>query len=352
MGDRFEKAVHKNEYRIDRVPPIPGKQAGGYINIQISFDNFQRFLNEVGKINTNLPIKCTIYDEGLITSRYDLSLRYNFLERLNGIRFADIRFNLSDATLPVYNTFMTELGWRHKDATSLKMTIDRNPLAVKDLRLLDAKGLLLLKEENLVLQEDHVLANLTGKVKPTNLSDAQKLKSAIKRFGETLDRCYYSSFLTDYDKAYLAYHYLFDRDQLGITFATEQTYRDINGVQRLKSSKDQWESKPYGTYAHRRGVCEGQARLMSILLNNREIKVPSTPINGHIPSGEIHTWTGFVIDDKLYQCCTTMRGIFSDLDRAGYTPTPDEVYPKVFKHASLTKPEIDKIAAHVKQLKR
>lgn len=348
--DRFDSVIKRNVLEISNVPSLPRSvNKTGYINFQISFDNFDKFIREIKTIDTKKPINCIIYDEGIITNDREFLTRYNFLKQIMNMNFLEVRFKLSDSTFPVYNAIMDKLNWKHDDKTFLEMTLDRCPTEIKDLRLEQARGKILLPEEKLLWQSDYVLRELDGKVDSSVLDDTDKLKYVVRHYVDSLERQYDFSKLTSFDKAYLAYHFIKDPDKLNIRFAYEQTRRDINGVQHLNRSESNFESKPYGTYMRRRGVCEGQARLMRVLLNNWDIELDVTTIDGHTLHGEPHTWVGINIHDKLYYCCLTMGGF---MQLMSYIPNNDEYYPLVYPNCSLTKNQIADIEHHVRSLRR
>lgn len=346
--DRFDSVIKRNILEIS--PPVPRNiNQTGYINFQISFDNFDKFLREIKTIDTTKPISCVIYDEAIVTNDREFLTRYNFLKQIMNMNFLEIRFRLSDSTFPVYNAIMDKLNWKHDDKTFLEMTLDRCPTEIKDLRLEQARGKILLPEEKLLWQSDYVLRKLDGKVDRCVLEDTDKLKYVIRNYVDNLERKYDFSKLTSFDKVYLAYHFIKDPDKLNIRFAYEQTTIDINGIQRLNRSESNFESKPYGTYIRRRGVCEGQARLMRVLLNNWDIELDATTISGRTLHGDPHAWVGINIHDKLYYCCLTSGGFMQPMS---YIPNNDEYYPIVYPNCSLTENQIADIEHHVKSLRR
>ena len=346
--DRYDKVIRKNELTIRSVPAVPRSNLGGYLSFEISFDNFSKYLNEIKTINTSLPIRCIIYDEGIISSNYDVQLRLNFLKSIQRLNFGKIEFKLSESTFPLYNTIMDRINWSHDDVSFLEMTVDRYPTKIKDLRLERAKGKILLPEEKLLWQSDYVLERLKDKIDPKVLADTDKLKFAIRHYVDQLERHYDFERLTDFDKVLLTYHFIKDRDKLNIEFAGEQTMIGLDGQQHLVASEENWESKPYSTYIRRRGVCEGQARLFRVLLNNWDMQVDAVTLSGKSPLGP-HCWLGTVIDGKLYYHCTTQRKLF---DAPRFIPDNTEYYPQIYLTSSLSSEDKLKIERHIKTLKR
>lgn len=346
--DRYNKVIRKNVLTIQNAAGSPRSNLGAFLSFKISFDNFSKYLNEIKTINTSLPIRCIIYDEGIISSNYDVQLRLNFLKSIQKLNFEKIEFKLSESTLPLYNTIMDRINWNHDDVSFLEMTVDRYPTEVKDLRLERAKGKILLPEEKLLWQSDYVLERLKDRVDSKVLADTDKLKFVIRHYVDQLERHYDFERLTDFDKVFLTYHFIKDRDKLNIEFAGEQTMIGLDGQQHLVPSEEKWESKPYGTYIRRRGVCEGQAKLFRVLLNNWDMQVDAVTLSGKSPLGP-HCWLGTVIDGKLYYHCTTQWKLF---DAPRFIPDNTEYYPQIYLTSSLSSEDKLKIERHIRTLKR
>ncbi len=355
--DRYDNVIRKNILNIQVVqplpprkdknnrvvPPLPGRN---FLVFVISFDNFAKYLSEIKDINTFMPIQCIIYDEGLISCDEDVLLRLSFLRSIQNLNFREIKFKLSESTFPLYNTIMDRINWKHGNVSFLEMTVDRCPNEIKDLRLEKAKGKILLPEEKLLWQSDYVLNKLGDRIDKKVLEDTDKLKYAVRHYADGLMRRYDFDKLTDFDKVWLAYHFIKDRDKLNISFASEQTYYGNDGLQHLLRSEENWESKPYGTYVRRRGVCEGQARLFRILLNNWDMEVDAVTLSGKSPLGP-HCWLGTVIDEKLYYCCTTQFKLF---DKTNFIPDNTEYYPQIYQTASLSNEDKVNIEKHISKL--
>ena len=47
------------------------------------------------------------------------------------------------------------------------------------------------------------------------------------------------------------------------------------------------------------------------------MKMDTVTLSGKCNLGN-HSWVGAVIDDKLFECCPTMKGPFKDLSKCGY----------------------------------
>lgn len=352
--DKFDNFINKNILCIRQVPKLPSRNgdiennSSGYIQFDISYDNFDKYLREIKTINSKLPIHCIVYDETVVDNDNDLLLRVHFLKELNKLNIENIQFRLSESTLPIYNVMMDRINWKHDDYTFLQMTVDRKPTEIKDLKLLQARGKILLPEEKLLWVDDYTLSGLRGKVDPKVLEDTDKLKYAVRRYADALDEHYYFDRLTPVDKVYLTYHYIKDRDKLNVQFAHERTII-VDGIQRRKPSDYRWEGMPYETYIRRRGVCEGQARLMRIFLNNWDLQLDAVTISGYTKKGEPHQWVGVNINEKLCYCCTTSGGLMQPMS---FRANADELYPKVYPLAYLTSDQLNKVERHVRSLRR
>lgn len=330
--------------------------------VSISFDQFAAAMKNPAFFRKDLFYRFTIYDEGYVTNFNEGMNRFQFLKFLNQVPHASFEFRLSDSTLPAYLSFMESLSWKREKSTEFFMSIDRNRTSSKEhIPLEKAKGKLFLTDRQLLWFSPSTLQRLTGKVDSQVLMDTVTLKKFVHQFMNQLDAHYYTSRLSDYEKAFLAYHYLFDGkcvsynvafSPLGISFADDRTYRDQMGVQRLKPSPTKWESRAAGTLQHKSGVCTGQANLLNAMLCSPELSIPAETIAGVIPSGETHSWSEFTIDGKNYQCCTTMKGIFRNLDEAAYRPFDGQYFSSLHPHSSLAPQEVEKIRVHVKSLQK
>ena len=139
---------------------------------------------------------------------------------------------------------------------------------------------------------------------------------------------------------------------MGIEYADDRVHYSKKGVAKLKPSETRWESRAAGTLEHGSGVCTGQAKLFRTLICNPEIDITADTVCGKTSTGGIHCWCEFVIDEKLYQCCTTGGGLFSDLNRKGYVPFNGLYFPELYPHASLNSFEVNRVARHVKELRK
>jgi FAD:protein FMN transferase len=180
------------------------------------------------------------------------------------------------------------------------------------------------------------------------LKKAIKLKEIVFQYYARLNSLYHTEDFTEFDKIWLAYDFI----KRHISFANEAT-RYENGRQVLYNPNNRYDfvSEPLGTYQHKKGVCEGQARFMQALLNNQYFKSDTVAINGVCPLGN-HVWVGSVVNNQLYQTCLTMAGPFKDLGIKGYVPDVSEVYPKIYGTSSLSNQELMQIQSHIKRLRK
>jgi len=241
------------------------------------------------------------------------------------------------------------MGWKYSDTTTINLSLDRHPVGHKpnDLNLELAKGKINIKEEKLLWLSDNTLLKLEGKVENIVLKDAYNLKDVAKEFYKYVDNNFDISKLSEYDKLLLAYGYI--KNILKIQFPTRYT-RIVDGKQELINPRPSYISEPFGTYKNNEGVCEGQARLISILLNNYFMKMDTVTLSGKCNLGN-HAWVGAVIDDKLFECCPTMKGPFKDLSKCGYIVDSNQIYPKIYERSYLTEQQINEVRNHVKNLK-
>ena len=374
--ENYEKFVSKGILKQD-PNPLPGRvvKEGSHLakyfpvgskspniyTVEISADQFVNVMKSGKFKDKNHFYYFVIHDEGKVTSYDDCMLRFQFLQYLSEVPYAIYNFRLSDSSLPAYISFMESVNWNRDQNTLFQMVLNHfDSETVSKIPLDQARGQLHMKEEDLIWYSDSVLQRLRNKVDGLTLGDTFQLKKAINEYCDKIDRTYYKAYFTDFDKAYLAYHYLFDPrsfnnidiDTLDIGYANSQITTDANGLVHLKKSLTCWESRPVGTLNHGKGVCTGQARLFSSLLWNPEMKVPATHVFGKLPTGEEHCWSEFQAHGYTYQCCTTMKGLFQDLDVEGYKPDPGQYFPYILPHFDLDYHEIEEVKQHVKSLKK
>ncbi len=358
--DKYNSCVTRDKCNLSDKP-LPSRKRNTFIyTLDISFDQFLSFIKTNKYLNSNICLHFNIYDEAIATTREELMLRFQFLKYINKFKNCSYDFILSDSTLPAYISFMNSINWKHENQTRLKMSIDRNPTSSKNIPLEQAKGKISIKPDKLQLFSNNTIRLVEKKLLDEYVvEDAIKLKKIVPYIRELIEKNYHYQYLYDFEKAFIVYHYLFDVKNanntrikpLSIKYADEQTYYK-DGIQHLKPSYTRWESRAIGTLEHGRGVCTGQARLFSSLLSNPQIRIPAEATFGNIPSGEHHCWVSMVINDRTFGCCTTLEGLYANLDRRGYIPDDKQVLSSIYPHSYLNEQQKQKIKQHIKRLER
>lgn len=350
MKDKYFTFVNQGIYIFEEkdLPPSQRQRntTGKYIELELSADKFTEFCNAINQKTINTNVLAVIHDEGIVTNRDQLALRKKLIKTLNKLNYINITFNLSNSTLPIYNSLMNKLDWRHKPNTTINMTIDRNPVGenTHSWNLNEAMGTVNIPEEKLIWLPDNEFTRLNGIVNKKTLEDTEKLKKVLLYLDNYLRETYYIDKMNNYDKVQLIYKFL----NMHIRHA-KRYIETINEKETLKPDIPSYILEPYGTWFNKEGVSEGQARLMTILLNNPFINIDASTIKGQTPFGE-RTWVGIVLEDKLYQCCTTVHGPFKNLNKLGYTIEEDQIYPSIYEPAYLKDTEISKIKNRIKCL--
>jgi len=350
MKDLYEKYVKKNVFSIRKIglnePLVIVNNLSRprhLIEIKVSSDNFGVLLEQIGKISNEYFLIFYIYDEGLLTQK-DIPSRIEILKKLNELNIYDLKFYLSDDAFGIYDSIFSQLDWKHSSKTTGFLSLDRNRKKEKDnLHLENFKGnLLAFDEERLVHLSPVTLNRLRGKVPAKIIDDSLELKKIIKEFYIELNRDYEFESLNDFEKSLLAYEWVKNR----ISFASEYVCVE-DGRQALKLNYPTSIREPLGTFKTKKGVCEGQARLISVLLNNSLLNVDSHPINGDTLLGP-HAWVGVNIQNRIYNICPTIFGPFKSLEEMHYTLDAEEIFP----FASLSNQEIKMLRLNLQQKKR
>ena len=353
--DIFKNVVQKGVFEtIQPLPKQPGEiKAESRKGFEISYDQFPLYLADEQKqieLQKSGVFQFTVYDESFITSDSEIKLRIQFLKKINQLSIGKIDFRLSDNTLPYYINILNRIGWRHQNKTSFYMDIDRHPTQITNLGFGPIKGKIELPEEKLIYVDRQKIEQMIheGIIDPQVGQDTIQLQGFVRSYAKMLQRQYHFDQLTSLDQSYLAYCYI----KQHISYAIEQTYTDSNGILCLKASPTKWESRPYGTLYHQRGVCEGQAKLMSIMINNPYIKVNAVPIGGFDESGAGHCWVGVCIANRLFYCCTTKGGFMQLQPLREYRLDIGEVYPQIYPKWALGNNARAQIRAHVRSLRK
>lgn len=301
----------KNIYKFEKkLIPISEKRNTAKITVEISRDKFERFYSVIEARPTNIPMEIIIYDEGKNNSlNYKVTLLY-LLKTLNNLNISSIKFILSDSTLPIYTDYMSILGWKHYNKSEFDIKVLYNPISTitKTLAKKD------LKEEELIWYSKEVLESLVKDIKEEILKNALNLQKIAMYFYQYLNETYYLEEMNEFDKVYLIYN------QIRTHIRIPRQYVDIvDGIEVLKPNCNYPNDilEPFGTWDNKEGTYEGKARLMTIFLNNPYINIKATTIYGKNPQGK-YTWVGVIINNKLYQCCTSIIGPFRNLEDFGY----------------------------------
>ncbi len=343
--DPFKNSVHQNILRASKQ--LPGQLPS--LTITCSYNRYDDFFKVLDEIPNNYPISVTLYDEQRNLTEQTYTNIQELIRVLNTKRIKELRIYMSDTTMPLYNLYMHMREWKHQDKTKLYLSIDRHPLEAKKMNLEYASGKIIMPEEKLIWVPDYLLNNLDDRIDPRVFKETKQLKRFLKTFNRLVKQCYKYQELTDIEKTLIVYDYL----RQNIKFAMDRTMVPATtGIRTTVRDEDNWQSRPYGTLEHKRGVCEGQARLMTCMLNNPEMMVDACVIGGRIPSGEKHAWVGIHTNNKLYECCTTMQGPFKNLQNRGYEIDENEQYPKAYKRSFLTEKEYTEACKGVLSKKR
>lgn len=344
-NDNFQKSMHNDIFQVN--PSLPGKAPS--LRISCSFDRYNELLDLLDRANTKCPLDIVLYDEERSINEKTYANIQELIRVLNNRKLNSIRIFMSDKTMPIYNIFMYNKGWQHQEKTKLFLSIDRNPLQDKKLNLQYASGQIMMPEEKLIWVPDYILRNLNDRIDPKLFEETKKLKRFLNNYNKQIKRTYRYQELTDLEKTLIVYGNLKE----SISFAMDRTMiSPVTGIRVPINDPDNWQSRPYGTLNHKKGICEGQARLMVCMLNNPEMMVDASTINGALPSGERHTWVGIHSNNKLYECCTTMQGPFKNLQNKGYKADIDDQYINAYKRSFLTDNEYSDVCKGILNKKR
>ena len=343
--DPFKNSVHQNILRASKQ--LPGQLPS--LSVSCSYDRYEDLFEFLDRLPNNYPLFVTLYDEQRSIDDKSYGNIQELIRVLNAKRIKKMELHMSDNAMPLYNLSMYRVRWNHQDKTKLYLSIDRHPLQEKRLNLTYATGEIMLPEEKLLWVPKHILRNLDDRINPRVFEETKKLRRFLDNYNRQIKQRYKYEELTDIEKTLIVY----DDLKKSIHFAAERTttYPETN-ITTIVRDEDNWQSRPYGTLEHKRGVCEGQARLMVCMLNNPEMMVDACTINGFVPSGTRHTWVGIHTNDKLYECCTTMQGPFRNLQNKGYKADIDDKYMNAYKRDFLTDKDFTEACAGVIRKRR
>ena len=93
--DRYKKIVKVDKFSLITRTPLPRSNKPKYLSLELSFDNYNKFLSQILGKETQLPLLETeFYDEDIISTDEEFYLRYNFLQVINELNFISVTFNL------------------------------------------------------------------------------------------------------------------------------------------------------------------------------------------------------------------------------------------------------------------
>lgn len=351
MKDKFIDFVSCGIYNFEFLTSSNNENKK-YIKVSLSKDNFTNFCTYMKNRLTTMEMDITIYDEGILTNSHFKKARENLIRILNNLNIRKINFELSDSTIAEYNRLMKIVEWKHKEKTIINIKIDRNPISeeIRDWNLCNTQGILNINEEKLIWLSDYQLEQLHGIVDEQILKNTIALKKLIIFVDQYLKQKYKIEQLNDFDKVYLIYKFV----KTQIIFPRKYI-KMINEKKSLKSNYKTQIPDPYGKFINKEELYEVQARIMNILLNNPIMKINSTIIEGESPHGR-QIWVGFVLNNKLYSCCSAVQEPFNNLNGLGhriYEPINNkQIYPTLYEQAYLSEQEIKKIERKTKKLIR
>lgn len=331
MRDKFTEFVHYNIYKIEEYETS--------IKIEISRDMFNRFYNDIEKKKNSKPIEITIYDESQIKNNYDKLIIQRFLKKLNNLTISNITIITSNETLPIYNTAMNTIKWKHEPKTTTTLKLDRNPIDsnIRMWYLSKAIGKLNISQEKLIWITDNELNKLYNKLDPKLIEDTKKLKNLIYYLDKYIRRNYNTENMTNMEKILII-----------INFIKQNIRNELSNTKK----NTQKQKYLYEIWQNKKGTYEEQTKLMSVLLNNPLIKIDSTLITVR-KEGINHILLGIMLGHRLYSCCL-IEGTFKNLEKENYiiNNDPKQIYPTIYEHASLSEEDIKHIQRKVKLLKK
>ena len=320
--------------------------SNNYLKLELSRDKFRTFNSNIGNNIISSEIIATIYDEGIIRSHYDILEIQHLLKKLNKQKIKNIKFILSNETLPIYNHIMSSINWRHGQKTTITMKIDHNPISkeIRDWKLNEAVGKIELPEEKLIWVPDIDLNRINGQIDKNTLEETKKLKDLIIYLDNYLRKTYYTEYMTDFEKVQAIYDYI------NINICYQQTM-----TKNRTTINSKIISTPYTVWKYKENNTEQLARLITILLNNPIIKIDATTIT-YKQNNQKQNWIGIVIKNKLYSYLPTLQEPFKNFEEAGYILTEEcktnQIYPSIYEYNYLTEKEINTLKIKLRKLKR
>lgn len=349
MKDKLNNFISYGVYTFDKLT-LPNESSSAnpnnYLKLKLSRDKFRTFNSNIGNNIINDEIIATIYDEGTIRNHYDVLEIQHLLKKLNKQNFKNIKFILSNETLPIYNHIMNSINWRHGQKTTITMKIDHSPISgeIRNWNLSEAVGKIELPEEKLIWVPDIDLNRINGQINKEKLEETKKLKNLILYIDDYLRKTYHTEYMTDFEKVLAIYNYI----NMNICYQTIMTKNKLSNNPDIIST-------PYTVWKYKENNSEQLARLITILLNNPLIKIDATTITDN-QDNQKQTWVGIVIKNKLYSYFPNIQEPFKNFEEIGYNLTEEcisnQIYPAIHKYHYLSEIEIKSIKNKLKKLKK
>ena len=350
--DRYNNFVDQNIFVYEREIVETEGQKQEYLKLELSSDRLHSFYYKFKNISIPKEIVVTIYDEDTIINSFERDLRKKLIRILNEMPIKQIKFILSDNTLPEYNRLMHQLYWQHEQKTTISLKIDRNPISseVRTWNLQTAAGKLEIPKEKLIWLPDQELIRTYGKIDDEIIKDVIKQKELIKDIYDFLREHYKLDEMTNFEKIYLFFKLL--KQQLNLS---NNRIDKIDGRLTLISEPPQYIENMYKFLLDPNTKQEEISNLLVYLLNNPFTKINATTIYGEINQTKT-SWVGTVVNNRLYDCNLDMQYPFIDLNQQGYNTTiseiPSQIYPYIYEPDYLSIKDIKKIDSNIKKLKK
>ena len=322
-----------------------------HLKLELSGDYIGTFCYLLKNQSINQEIVATIYDEEYICNEYTNKQRKQLIKKLNTLPIKQIRFILSNETLPIYNELMLKENWQHKNKTTITMTLDYEPKnqEIRVWNLKDACGKLEIPSEKLVWVPDYELQRINDRIDKDVLEETFLLKIMIEKLFKYLEINYNIEQMNEFEKTILLYQILKEERKNSVIGIDK-----IDGKLTLIKQYPEYISKIYELLDSNLDIAR-KAKIVATLLNNPFMKVNATTIHGKL-NQQNNSWIGTEIDSSFYQSSLLMDLPFQNLEEMGYVIDQSEsnrqIYPSIYTHEYLTEPEIKKIQKHIKSLKR
>lgn len=350
--DLYEKVMIVNTFKVSNlVNSLVGNKK--IYTICLSYDMLDEFIDLFSSVdfynNEKIIINIDFYDERIYITKEELLKIEEFMKFIKNDFFVvlgNFNLNLSDNMIGKYNQILNDIFLleRKRPRFRYKLSIDRHPVNCcdrDDFCMFKCLGYVdfSICQLMMISTDDLDYLHKNNYISDRYYRDAIELKKIIYEFDKYLMDNFDIDNMSEFHKVMVVYNYMKDN----IKYAYEATMM-IDGVQTINPQSDaaNWVFDPYDTYVNSRGVCSGQSRLMSILLNHSLLKMDSYVLTG-VHQDCLHAWVGVVIDKKLYQCCITMRKPLLPLNMLGYKLDTNIKISKVYPLGYLTTNQVNSI---------